>query len=83
MVSRDRSGSEYYGLYLQDAQGGALRPIRVEKKVKTNLQWIDGDGKTLYYTANKTKPADYHVYRYYIAEDRHELILEGRLLVHR
>ena len=53
-----------------------LRPIRVEKKVKTNLQWIDADGKTLYYTANKTKPADYHVYRYHIAEDRHELILE-------
>ena len=24
VVSRDRSGSEYYGLYLQDAQGGAL-----------------------------------------------------------
>ncbi len=76
VVSRDRSGSEYYGLYLQDVQGGALRPIRVEKKVKTNLQWIDDDGKTLYYTANKTKPADYHVYRYHLAEDRHELILE-------
>ena len=74
VVSRDKAGSEYYGLYLMPATGGALRPIKVAKKVKTNLQWTTLDSKTLYYTANDKDAANYTVYRYHIAEDRHELV---------
>lgn len=76
VVSRDKAGSEYYGLYLLDAQGGALRPIKMAKKVKVNLQWTARDPNVLYYSANDKNKADYTIYRYSIAEDRHEVVSE-------
>ncbi|GEM_PF-276355 len=76
VVSRDSAGSEYFGLYLLKTSGGALRPIKEAKKVKVNLQWTAEDANVLYYTANDKNRADYTLYRYLVAEDRHEVVSE-------
>lgn len=74
VVSRDRKGEENPGLYLLDAQGGAMREVQHKAKVQTQLQFVSDDGKHLYFRANDVKQDSYAVYRWEIATGKRELV---------
>ncbi|MBP8805510.1 MAG: prolyl oligopeptidase family serine peptidase [Kofleriaceae bacterium] len=67
VVARDVGGEENPGLYLQDADGGALRVILHQPKVQASLQYITDDSRALYYTANDVDPGSYAIYRFDVA----------------
>ena len=64
ILSRDRQGEENPGLYLQSTQGGELEVIQHIKGVRTALQYVDNDGRTIYFSANDIKPDANIIYRY-------------------
>jgi dipeptidyl aminopeptidase/acylaminoacyl peptidase len=63
-LSRDRQGEENPGLYIQSTQGGALEVIQHLPGVRTTLQYIDNDNRTIYYSANDINPDANTIYRY-------------------
>ncbi|MBD2152316.1 S9 family peptidase [Pseudanabaena sp. FACHB-1277] len=64
LLSRDRQGEENPGLYLQSTKGGELEVIQHIKGVRTALQYVDNDGRTIYFSANDIKPDANIIYRY-------------------
>lgn len=74
LVSRDRRGEEFPGLYLQSPEGGALRPIQHKPKVQTYLQFISRDSRFVYYLANDVSPESYALHRFEIESGRSELL---------
>lgn len=64
LLSRDRQGEENAGLYLQSSNGGELEVIQHLAGVRTSLQYIDNDSRTIYFSANDIKPDSYVIYRY-------------------
>src|SRR4051812_13894354 len=48
VLSRDRKGEEYPGLYLQSALGGELLKIQHEPKVQTLFSFVSDDSKFIY-----------------------------------
>jgi dipeptidyl aminopeptidase/acylaminoacyl peptidase len=74
VVSRDRGGTENYGLYLQPAGGGPLETIFQKDGVRAFLGYVSRDGASIYYTANDRKPDSYAIYRYDVAARRADLI---------
>lgn len=96
VVSRDRKGEENPGLYLQDAEGGALQLIQHLPKVQTQAQAISPDGTWLYFRANDVKPDSYGLYRWNLKTGERQtvfaepglwnlddLLPDGRLLLRR
>jgi dipeptidyl aminopeptidase/acylaminoacyl peptidase len=77
VVSRDRKGEEYPGLYLQDVGGGPLTVIQHLPKVRTSLAAITDDSKQLYFTANDIAEDAYAIYRYTIATQKKELVFNA------
>ena len=57
IISRDRSGEENPGLYLQDPKGGPLTLIQHKPKVQTTFFLVSDDSKSLYFRANDVKPS--------------------------
>lgn len=74
LVSRDRNGEENPGLYWQPAAGGELRPIYHQKGVQAYFQWISGDSRRVYFTANDIKPDQRALYRYDMATGKKDLV---------
>jgi dipeptidyl aminopeptidase/acylaminoacyl peptidase len=64
LLSRDRQGEENPGLYLQSTDGGNLEVIQHSKGVRSSLQYISNDSRTIYFSANDIKPDSYVIYRY-------------------
>jgi dipeptidyl aminopeptidase/acylaminoacyl peptidase len=64
LLSRDRQGEENAGLYLQSSNGGELEVIQHLAGVRTALQYVDNDSRTIYFSANDIKPDSYVIYRY-------------------
>ncbi|PZU94442.1 MAG: S9 family peptidase [Pseudanabaena sp.] len=64
LLSRDRQGQETPGLYLQSTDGGKLQLIQHISGVRTSLQYIGNDSRTIYFSANDINPNDYAIYRY-------------------
>lgn len=64
VLSRDRGGEEYPGLYLQPVGGGALQVIQHKPKVQTVFQFTEESGAGLWFTANDVDPASRAIYRY-------------------
>lgn len=64
ILSRDRQGEENAGLYLQSTDGGTLEVIQHLQGVRTSLQYIGNDSRTIYFSANDIKPDSYVIYRY-------------------
>ena len=64
LLSRDRKGEENPGLYLQSTDGGNLEVIQHSKGVRSSLQYISNDSRTIYFSANDIKPDSYVIYRY-------------------
>jgi dipeptidyl aminopeptidase/acylaminoacyl peptidase len=77
VVQRDRKGEENPGLYLLQAEGGALREVQHKAGVQTIATYLSDDGKSLYYRANDRKADAYAVYRYELASGKTELLLEA------
>lgn len=74
VISRDRKGEEYPGLYLQPAGGGPLKVIQHTAKVQTLFSFISEDGRYLFFTANDVKPDAYAIHRYELATGKNETI---------
>ncbi|BBC25494.1 prolyl oligopeptidase family serine peptidase [Pseudanabaena sp. ABRG5-3] len=64
ILSRDRQGEENPGLYLQSTNGGELEVIQHLAGVRTSLQYIGNDSRTIYFSANDVKPDSNTIYRY-------------------
>jgi len=64
LVSRDRGGQEYPGLYWQSPDGGPLHLIQHQPRVQTFAQFISDDSRYVYFKANDVKPDSYAIYRW-------------------
>lgn len=74
VVSRDRKGEEYPGLYLLPENGGPMKLIQHQPKVQTQLQFVTDDGKWIYFRANDVKPDSYAIYRWEVATGKREQV---------
>jgi protease II len=72
LVSRDRAGEEYPGLYLQSPDGGPLQVIQHQPRVQTFAEFISDDGRHVYFRANDVKPDSFAIYRWDRAAKRKE-----------
>jgi dipeptidyl aminopeptidase/acylaminoacyl peptidase len=64
LVSRDRNGEEYPGLYLQPADGGPLKVILHQPRVQTFAEFISDDARQVYFRANDVKADSFVIYRW-------------------
>jgi dipeptidyl aminopeptidase/acylaminoacyl peptidase len=64
VISRDRGGEEYPGLYLQSPEGGPLQVIQHLPRVQTFLELITDDSRAVYFRSNDVKPDSFAIYRY-------------------
>ncbi len=64
LISRDRGGEEYPGLYWQSPAGGPLQLIQHLPRVQTIAQFISDDSRYVYFRANDKKPDSYAIYRW-------------------
>lgn len=76
IISRDRSGEENPGLYLQDPKGGPLTRIQHKPKVQTTFFLVTDDSKFLYFRANDVKPESYVIYRYDLEKKQREVVFD-------
>jgi len=76
VVSRDRKGEEYPGLYIQPVDGGALTVVQHAPKVQTELAFVSDDAKSIYFRANDIKPDSYAIYRYDVASKKREVVFD-------
>jgi dipeptidyl aminopeptidase/acylaminoacyl peptidase len=96
VVSRDRAGEEYPGLYLQSPEGGPLQVIQHQPRVQTFTEFISDDGRYVYFRANDIKPDSFAIYRWDRTGKRKEAVFtepglwsvadhrpDGRLLLNR
>ncbi len=67
VISRDRKGEEYPGLYLQSVEGGPLKLIQHLPKVQTIFGFVSRDSRSVYFVANEKAPSHYTVFRYDLA----------------
>jgi dipeptidyl aminopeptidase/acylaminoacyl peptidase len=64
VISRDRNGEEYPGLYLQSPDGGPLKVIQHQPRVQTFLEFVSDDSRYVYFRANDIKPDSFAIYRW-------------------
>ena len=76
VVSRDRKGEEYPGIYLQNVEGGPLTVVQHKPKVQTFLAFVTDDSKAVYYRANDKKNDAYAIYKYDVASKKSELVFD-------
>src|SRR5258708_34567958 len=74
VLSRDRKGEEYPGVYLLDPKGGPLSIIVHKPKVQAFYQFTSDDSRYIYYRANDVKPDSYAIYRYDLQSKERELV---------
>jgi dipeptidyl aminopeptidase/acylaminoacyl peptidase len=74
IVMRDRKGEENPGVYLLDPNGGPLRTVQHAAGIQTKFQFVSGDSKSIYFSANDRKADAYAIYRYDIASANKELV---------
>jgi dipeptidyl aminopeptidase/acylaminoacyl peptidase len=74
ILSRDRGGQEDPGLYLQPAEGGALRAIQHQPGSRAFYAFTTRDSKAVYFRANDRKPDSYALYRYDLGAGTKELL---------
>lgn len=75
VLSRDRDGEEYPGLYLQPVNGGELVEIYRKPKVVVDYLFATDDSKSIYYSANDRTADAYAIYRYDLASKQRTLVL--------
>lgn len=78
VLSRDRKGEENPGLYLQPAQGGALKAIQHLPGIQTFFEFVSDDGRYVYYRSNDEVRDSYTFYRYDLASAKKEKLFERK-----
>ena len=78
VVSRDSGGAENPGVYLLAAEGGPLKRVQHLPKVRTSLQFVGDDGKSLYLASNDKDPASYAIHRWDIKSEQRETLFEEK-----
>lgn len=78
IISRDRSGEENPGLYLQSTEGGPLQVIQHKDKIQTHYQFTSSDSRFLYYTANDISPDSFALYKYDMNSKRSSLLFSEK-----
>ncbi|MGN6105029.1 MAG: S9 family peptidase [Kofleriaceae bacterium] len=76
VVSRDIDGQENPGLYTMSIEGGPLRLVQHTPKVRTALEYISDDSKSLYFRANDVAPDSYAIYRFDLATGARERVFD-------
>lgn len=74
VLSRDKAGQEYPGLYLQSTKGGPLKLVAGASKVQVFAQRISDDGRTVYFSANDLAPDSRALYAYDLATEKKALL---------
>ncbi len=74
IVSRDSMGDEFYGIYLQSVDGGALTEVFKKSKVRASFQGFSKDSQWVYYAANDIQENSNAIYRYNIKSKTREVI---------
>ncbi len=64
ILSRDRGGDEYPGLYLQSPQGGELMEIYRKDRVQAIFELSTPDGRWIYFRANDPNPSTFSIFKY-------------------
>ncbi len=76
LLSRDVGGQENFGLYAQPAGGGPLKVIQRIDKVRTILDLVDEDSRTVYFHSNDLKPDSYTLYSYDLVTGQRTLVTD-------
>ncbi|HXV75119.1 MAG TPA: prolyl oligopeptidase family serine peptidase, partial [Candidatus Polarisedimenticolaceae bacterium] len=76
IISRDSSGDEQFGLYLQPTEGGELRTIFKGHKVRAGYEFVTDDSRSVYYRANDVRPDSYTIYRYDVEQGERETVFD-------
>ncbi len=74
IISRDTGGQENPGLYLQAPDGGPFKTIQKIDNVRTFLEAVLDDSKTLLFRSNDVKPDSYAIYSYDLATGQRSLL---------
>ncbi len=74
VISRDSKGDENPGIYLMKSSGGTLHKVYYNPKHQTGFLEFTEDSRSLYYQTNDKTPESYSIYKYNIAQDKHELL---------
>ncbi len=69
-------GNEQTNLYHLDPASAAIKPLLVDNSVVFSLGTWLYDSSGFLYTANDTSPADFHVYRFDLADGKRTKLLE-------
>ncbi len=64
VVSRDRGGEEYPGLYILSPDGGPMQVIQHLPRVQTFLELVSDDSRYVYFRANDVKADSFAIYRH-------------------
>ncbi len=96
ILSRDRSGEENPGLYLQSVEGGPLREVQHKKGVQTFLDRVADDGKSFLFRSNDVVKDSFVLYRWDVAAGTRAVVFDqpglwqaqderpdGRILLHK
>jgi dipeptidyl aminopeptidase/acylaminoacyl peptidase len=76
LVSRDRNGEEYPGLYLLSAEGGPLKVVQHKGRVQTFAEFISEDSRFVYFRANDVKPDSFVIYRWEVKTGTREVVFD-------
>jgi protease II len=78
VLSRDRSGEENPGIYLQSTDGGPLQLIQHKDKVQTYFEFASEDSKYIYFRANDVSPESFAIHRYEMKTKKIELLFSEK-----
>lgn len=70
-LERDEGGEEYYGLYLMESKGSALRLVKAKPKVRVRFGFFSEDNRYLFFTANDRDPKKTSFYRFDLNTGKH------------
>jgi dipeptidyl aminopeptidase/acylaminoacyl peptidase len=76
LVSRDRNGEEYPGLYVQSPEGGPLEVIQHRPRVQTLAEFISDDSRWVYFRANDVKADSFVIYRWERKSGKKETVFD-------
>lgn len=77
IISKDSNGEENPGIFKLDLATGQITELYRKSKVQTRFEFITDDSKTIYFTANDTKPDSYNIYKMDLVTSEKVLVYEG------
>lgn len=78
ILSRDKDGDEFFGIFLQSVNGGPLEPIFQKSRVRASFNKQSPDGRYLYFSANDIEPDTFSISRYDMKDKKIEPIFHEK-----